>query len=174
MATAEVVPAVPDAPASPETPAAATGTPSSTKSVPSKNGYHYWHAHGRERAEVGDVAPKPTHVPLAVTPSDASSPASRDVVKELATYSWGDGKKVSVYVKAPFATADNTTVTYLPESVEVIVRTAPSEVHVFRKTLAQECDPAASTFRVDAQQQVVLKIAKAKEGTWFDLASKSA
>jgi hypothetical protein len=141
-----------------------------TKKVPSKTGYHYWHAHGHEKKDTGDVAPMPTHVALA---SEASNTPT-EVASEIQKYSWCNNKtSVSVYVDCDGATETNTRVEFAAS--ELAVRVELNEVHVkvLKLPLAKECDPEKSSFRFKPNQ-IIVKLAKAKDDeTWFDLISKS-
>ena len=136
-----------------------------------KNGYYYWHGHGKERKEVGDVAPLPTHVPLATEVETPASPSQ--VVSQIQKYSWCNNKtSVSVYVDCEDATESNTAVSISATALEVRV-TLPGTVMQLALPLAKECNPEASSFKFKPNQ-VVIKLAKAKDDeTWFDLVSKA-
>jgi hypothetical protein len=138
-----------------------------------KNGYYYWHGHEKERKELGDVAPMPTHVPLATTDLAVTSPVEQ-TFSELHKYSWcNNTKTVSVYVELPEPNASNTTVVFEAATLSVQFRPSPSEVKQLKISLAKEVNPEGCSFRFKPDQ-VVIKLAKAKDDeTWWDLVSKA-
>jgi len=145
----------------------------------SKN-YYYWHGHGKDRAEEGDVAPMPTHVLLHTDEATPSLPTPPQMVKK---YSWCDGEKsVSVYVETVEAEGDSVhtesiSVEWKQRSVRILfsVNTASNvrrerQLHLH---LAHEVIPGSCTHRVkDATQQIILKAVKSEVLSWHELTGK--
>lgn len=134
--------------------------------APSKNGYHYWHAHGRECKERGDVAPLPQHVALK-----QETVVTVEVPKTaIQKYSWcNNTKTVSVYVDFDGVAEDRVSVDFSPSRLDVNVTAADGKPHVLALELSKDIDPAKCSYRLKPNQ-VVLKLGKANEDeTWFDL-----
>eukprot|EP00672_Neobodo_designis_P028714 CAMPEP_0174828422 /NCGR_PEP_ID=MMETSP1114-20130205/1318_1 /TAXON_ID=312471 /ORGANISM="Neobodo designis, Strain CCAP 1951/1" /LENGTH=160 /DNA_ID=CAMNT_0016062135 /DNA_START=32 /DNA_END=514 /DNA_ORIENTATION=- len=136
-----------------------------------KNGYYYWHGHEKERKELGDVAPMPTHVALA---SETVAEAPREVVSELHKYSWcNNTKTVSVYVDVDGVDESNVAVDFQADTLTVRVRQSELAVRQLKLPLSKEINPEKCSFRLKPNQ-VVVKLAKGnEEDTWFDLVAKA-
>ena len=149
-----------------------------------KSQYYYWHGHEKDRAAVGDVAPKaaPTLLKCDATAPDARAPPRR---VGITTYSWcNNDKTVSVYVDVPGVQADRTTVDFAVRRLTVTVRPPPPppgdgaaaaapEVHqVLDMWLSKDIKPDQSSFRVKPGTQIVIKLVKEKDTmTWIDLSA---
>ena len=88
---AEPTPEVTDTTTAPPEP---TPTASEAEKQYGSSSYHYWHAHGKEREALGDVAPMPQ---ARLVATEAPAEKSRRVVA-ISKYSWSDGKKIVSYV----------------------------------------------------------------------------
>lgn len=136
------------------------------------NSYHYWHDHGKERAARGDVAPIPKPKLVA---TDGSLPQERRK-KPIEKYSWGDGKKfVTVYVPYPEADKreEDVSVRYGKSSVRLTVREEKADVVLQLVRLNGKIVGAESSLKFKADQ-IVVKLKKEEERTWYDLKKTSA
>lgn len=134
--------------------------------------YYYWHGHEKERAKLGDVAPKTTPALVGTAAAD-HSPLLKQM--SITKYSWCDNKSsVSVYVDFDGATSENTVVELHKKKLRVTVRPSESSPnYVLLLFLAKEVDDSASSFRFKPNQ-VVIKLAKTDEVTWYDLIDSKA
>jgi len=138
-----------------------------------KESYYYWHGHEKERARVGDVAPKQS--PMLVK-SESFQPEVHSPIlpKPITAYSWcNNTKSVSVYVDfsgVEQLPPEHISVVFEAKDVRITIRsveaTVPSALHL---RLAKAIDPSRSQFRTK-QGQLVLKLDKGgAEDTWYDL-----
>lgn len=149
-------------------PAPSAGTEQAPKP---KNGYYYWHGHEKERKELGDVAPMPTHVALA---SEVAVASPTETVSEIHKYSWcNNAKSVSVYVEVDGVAEDNVEVQFEEAQLTVCVRDSATAVRQLKLALSKTIDAEKSSFRLKPNQ-VVVKLMKGKDDeTWFDLVAKA-
>lgn len=134
--------------------------------------YYYWHGHEQERAKLGDVAPKTTPT-LVKSEKVEASPLLHEV--SLTKYSWCNNKSsVSVYVDFDGVSADNCRVEFGAKKLKVTVHPASTATaHVLLLHLAKEINNEGSSFRFKPNQ-VVLKLVKKDEDTWYDLVDNKA
>lgn len=134
--------------------------------------YYYWHGHEKERAKLGDVAPKP--VPVLVGSGD---PEHSHVLKSvpITKYSWcNNTSSVSVYVDFEGVNNDNVRVEFFPKKLRVEVQLSESSVsNVLVLHLAKEIDAEKSSFRLKPNQ-IVIKAVKTDDTTWYDLTDNKA
>ncbi|EPY40174.1 hypothetical protein AGDE_00740 [Angomonas deanei] len=159
------------------------------------NSYYYWHGHEKERAAVGDVAPLPT--PVLVKREDVPLTTPAVPRKTVAKYAWSDGTKfVTVYIDTwasgiPSATQDEAiqeeslTVQYDTQSLRVQYDATHEGRPVLREfvvpILNKRIDPSRCSHKMKViekeneptRRQILVKLAKAKEGTWFELIGKT-
>jgi hypothetical protein len=138
-----------------------------TKAAHGTNSYYYWHGHEKERAKVGDVAPKPSPV-LVKTEAAVASPLLSAV--NISKYSWADGKSVvSVYIDFDDISEEQLQVQFTERQLRVAIRPPHTAVvHSLFLRLAEGIVPEKSTYRLK-RNQVVIKLSKAEEATWYDL-----
>ena len=152
----------------------ATDQPDTAPGKQNPNSYYYWHSHEKERAKVGDVAPKIT--PTLVKSELAIGFDAAVRRQPIAKYSWCNNKS-SVSVHFDFdglgllaaASPDNVSVTFGEKSLKVVIRDYSSGEHHVALPLTKEIDPAASSFRIKPDQLVVKLSKKDLESTWYDL-----
>ncbi len=159
-------------------PAAVSVTPSSTKKG---NSYYYWHGHEKDRALVGDVAPKTS--PMLVKTDDVPSEYERSPLlasRSITKYSWcNNNKSVSVYIDfdgCQDLPAANIQVHFEPHKLLVQVRgaTEGAPLNVLMLRLSKEIAPEKSSFRLKVNQ-IVIKLDKGdSDATWFDLVDNKA
>lgn len=155
---------------------AAVEAPVAAPAKPTKaggGGYYYWHGHEKQRAEVGDVAPKTSPLLVAtsdVSPSTPATPGLRRV--PINKHSWcNNTTSVSVYVD--FAgvgalDASDVSVSFGKKSLSVAIKKDGVE-NCLELRLAHEVKPEASSFRTKPDS-LVIKLAKEVETTsWFEL-----
>ena len=177
MSAADVV--APETVPTPEVPAATTTTATagatssaSPKGTGSRSQYYYWHGHEKERAALGDVAPKTS--PMLVATEETVQPFKFDAVTSpISKYSWcNNTKTVSVYIDfAGVGELGEAAVQtrFTKKTMEVAI-TKDGKTSMFRERLAKEITPEGCSFRLKPDQ-VVVKLAKADESsTWFDFA----
>lgn len=142
----------------------------STEKKPSQ--YYYWHGHEKERAKVGDVAPKASPV-LVKSEKVEESPLL--LTTALSKYSWCNNKtSVSVYVDFDGISEDNCKVEFHEKKLKVSIHPAGTgTVHILALHLAKEIDDAASSYRLKPNQ-LVMKLQKKDEATWYDLVDTKA
>eukprot|EP01064_Diplonema_japonicum_P024141 TRINITY_DN34634_c0_g1_i1.p1 TRINITY_DN34634_c0_g1~~TRINITY_DN34634_c0_g1_i1.p1 ORF type:complete len:179 (+),score=43.94 TRINITY_DN34634_c0_g1_i1:50-538(+) len=135
--------------------------------------YHYWHNHGKERAESGDTAPMV--VPRLVAVEERQEKVRS--VKKLSKYSWTDGKKiVSIYIDFPGIGAKEADVTLecKKRSFLLTIRDEPSDHELRLIRLNQKIVGEKSTLRFK-ENQLVIKLAKDDvETKWYDLFKTTA
>lgn len=157
-------------------PADTTPAPISTP-PPKTNSYYYWHGHEKERAKLGDVAPKTS--PMLVK-SEAFTEAQVSPllkVKTISKYSWcNNTKSVSVYVDVEGVESlpqDCIKVEFDKKRLSVEVKAGGGALQQLILPLSKEISPATSSFRLKPNQ-IVIKLDKAGvEETWFDLVGKA-
>ena len=179
--SAEEVTAVPDvvsdvADNSPANEAAASSSSSSKKK---DNSYYYWHGHEKERAKVGDVAPKTSPLLVkseALAPEHHRSPllATRSITK----YSWcNNTKSVSVYVDLDGVhelPQENVKVDFDVKKLSVHVKGTDGVSSVLLLRLAKDIAAEKSSFRFKPNQ-IVIKLDKGdSDATWYDLVDNKA
>ncbi|CUI14225.1 Hypothetical protein, putative [Bodo saltans] len=137
-----------------------------------KSQYYYWHSHEKERAKLGDVAPK-TSPALVKSEAVEASPLLHQVA--LTKYSWcNNTNSVSVYVDFDGLSADNTKVEFSTKKLKVQVHpVSTGTAHVLQLNLAKEINHETSSFRFKPNQLVV-KLVKKDDGTWHDLVDDKA
>lgn len=180
-ATAVVAPVEDAQPSSPHPSSEAPPTSSESSSAPGsattkpKSQYYYWHGHEKDRAAVGDVAPK-IAPPLLKT--EEVSPLTPPHRVTITSYSWCNNEKtVSVYIDFPAVDASMVSVDFQPRRLTVTIKPAtasgavPKE-HMLDMWLAKNINAGESSYRVKPGSQVVLKLVKSATETWFDLTGK--
>lgn len=143
--------------------------------------YYYWHSHEKERAAVGDVAPKATPQLLKseVAPAgEPGTPAGSPILLAvpITKYSWCNNEKsVSVYVDfdgvEERSKADGAvTIEFTKRHLNVSIAAADGKQHKLTLRLSKEIDAAGSSYRFKPNQ-IVVKLLKpeGKTDTWFDL-----
>nr|CCC96046.1 unnamed protein product [Trypanosoma congolense IL3000] len=151
------------------------------------NSYYYWHGHEKERAKVGDVAPMPVPVLLKKEEAAATSAATHTSSFPITKHSWCDGKKaVTVYIDTKFEEKEamvpgTLQVDYKKRRLEVSyvanVQTSKDVVVQRKKHLALSLSNAIndkeSSHKVkDSSEQIVIRLVKAKEMSWWELVRK--
>lgn len=149
------------------------------------NSYYYWHNHEKERAKVGDVAPMPK--PVLLKKSDPSVLPASTASYPITKHSWCDGKKnVTVYIDTKLdeketMVEDTLQVEFgkrrLTVSYIANVQTSKDVATQRRKQLvlclAKAIKSKESSYKVkDPSGQIVIRLAKAEETSWWELAKK--
>ncbi len=140
------------------------------------NSYYYWHGHEKDRAKVGDVAPKTS--PMLVKTEDGPSEYARSPLlasRPITKYSWcNNAKSVSVYVDFDGChelPADNINVVFETTKLLVQIKGAAEggPLNVLLLRLSKEIAPEKSSFRLKPNQ-IVIKLDKGdSDATWYDL-----
>lgn len=142
--------------------------------------YYYWHGHEKERAAVGDVAPKASPQLLKSEALPASgSPQLRTAA--ISKFSWCNNEKnVSVYVD--FDGVEELSkkegavgVEFSKRHLNVQIIAESGVYHRLHLRLAKEVDCAACSSRFKPNQ-IVIKLVKPEGNTetWFDLEAPKA
>lgn len=164
-----------DANTTSSTAATNTTTAATTDPVKKKNGYHYWHGHGKERALVGDVAPMPVAQKVEGAPVEFDAVASLKRVN-ITAYSWCDNaKSVSVYVDFKGVGAidpSKITTKYTDKTMRVAIESDGKD-NVLLLHLSKKINADTSSHKVKPDQ-LVFKLVKDSEETWFDLTGAPA
>ncbi len=145
------------------------------------NSYYYWHGHEKDRAKVGDVAPKTS--PMLVKREDTPSEYERSpllAARPITKYSWcNNTKSVSVYIDFDGVhelPQDNIRVEFEAKKLYVQIK-GPKDVsamNVLLLRLSKEIAPEKSSFRFKPNQ-IVIKLDKGdSDATWYDLVDNKA
>jgi hypothetical protein len=167
MTEVETVPAVPAAEtANPAASQATSGTPKQ------RSQYYYWHGHEKDRAAVGDVAPKTTPMLVSSSPLTADMQPRVPFMTAIEKYSWcNNTKTVSVYVDfdgVEQLPSENVQVDFTKKTLAVKLN-KDGKGYELKLKLSKEITPESSSFRMKPNQ-IVIKLQKADEAsTWFDL-----
>jgi len=138
--------------------------------VKNQHSYHYWHKHGKQRAQLGDVAPPPKHELVEVAEKLPDKPC-----KTIAKYSFADGeKKVQVYVDWPGVGLhpDKVSCEFGKVSFDLRIQEESCDHRLFVPNLRSDIFPDTSSIRVK-ENQVVVSLVKAEKGTWYELKKAS-
>lgn len=145
--------------------------------------YYYWHAHEKERAKLGDVAPMP--VPVLVTHLPSESPV-QSLPQAVKKYSWADeAKNASIYVniieESPPEELDPSTLQVvwtkrsLSVSYTVITSTGSRKNRLLSLQLSNNIQPELCTHKVkESSKQIYLKAVKETESAWLELTGTAA
>lgn len=139
------------------------------------NSYYYWHGHEKERAKVGDVAPKTA--PMLVKSEGSAEPAS-PFCRPIDKYSWcNNTASVSVYVDIEGVDTlpeGAVQISFKEQSFRLTITNAAGVPHLLHLHLAKKIVAEKSSIRLKPNQ-IVMKLVKANhEETWFDLVSGAA
>eukprot|EP00667_Euglena_gracilis_P028960 EG_transcript_37646 len=130
------------------------------------NSYHYWHNHGKVRAELGDVAPPPKHELVEIAEKQLEKPC-----KAITKYSFSDGdKKVQVYIDWPGigSKPDSVSCVFDKRSFDLKIAEEGECHRLCIPQLRSAIFPDTSTFRLK-ENQIVVSLMKAEKGKWYDL-----
>lgn len=141
---------------------------------PKPNSYYYWHGHEKERAVLGDVAPKTSPQLVKSEAVAECSPILK--VSPITKYAWcNNTSSVSVYVDREDGVQTELTAEMI--RFEVTAKRLKLAIHPTSTAtqyglvlhLAKEVNPDKSTWRIKEGKQVVIKLVKANDETWYDL-----
>eukprot|EP01006_Ploeotia_vitrea_P059135 TRINITY_DN71232_c0_g1_i1.p1 TRINITY_DN71232_c0_g1~~TRINITY_DN71232_c0_g1_i1.p1 ORF type:complete len:169 (-),score=31.14 TRINITY_DN71232_c0_g1_i1:158-634(-) len=130
-----------------------------------QNSYYYWHNHGKDKADTGDVAPPPQHELVAKTKVEVTR-ATKPILK----FSWCDNKKtVKVYVPWPDVKEEEVSVNFQETTAELTIAGEATDNRLLLNPLKEKIVPESSSFAIKGGKEVVLTLKKKEETSWYDL-----